>query len=500
MTFSPLSHCVASLLLAAITAVHASADAPAGPQPPTVLLRGSKNLADVPGGAGTLYLDPAEASDAADHRFAYAPRGEGKLKGVDVFRDLIYQAPKHPPRRLFEGHVIGAAPLHLASGRLLVTFHAADPERVRQAASGSRPEFGIFDVRVMYSDDGGATWALSDDRLSAPAAPSGTNYGAVEPTMFPLRDGRLWMLIRTQTGRLYESFSTDAGKTWSRAVATALISSDSPAERVRLPDGRIVLLLNGCQHWDDPHAYAHGGRYVLHAAISRDEGQTWRGFREVVRARETGYAKGDHGTAYPYASATVDGQLIVGTGQAKENVVLLRIDPNWLELRTSGDDFSGGRDAWHVTKAGVRLTQTDAGAALAVGGGSGEELSEAVWNFPAGAAGSLTLRVTPTAHMNASAISLTDHFSPPGDKKAVDNGLWSFPLSRAELGLVTGRACELRLDWTVDGECSIVVNGNRHAAARRPRETLGASYLRVRAAGAGGEPGLLIHSVTAKVE
>src|SRR5687767_10880095 len=194
------------LVLLAGLSLNATAGEPGTAEPPRVLLWGSKDLADVPGGTADLYQDPAESKEGAAHRFTYGTRGEGKLKGVDVFRDLIHESPKQPARRIFEGHVIGASWLRLASGRVILTFHAADPERVRQSADGRRPKMGVNDVRVMYSDDDGVTWHLSDDRLSAPAAPAGTNYGAVEPQVFPLRDGRLWMLIRTQAGRLYESY------------------------------------------------------------------------------------------------------------------------------------------------------------------------------------------------------------------------------------------------------------------------------------------------------
>ena len=43
-----------------------------------------------------------------------------------------------------------------------------------------------------------------------------------------LRDGRLWMLMRTQTGFLYESFSRDQGENWSEAGPSRFISSSSP--------------------------------------------------------------------------------------------------------------------------------------------------------------------------------------------------------------------------------------------------------------------------------
>jgi len=105
----------------------------------------------------------------------------------------------------------------------------------------------------------------------------------VEPNIVRLDDGRLWMLIRTKNGFLYESFSTNDGALWSEPQPTRFISSDSPACIIRLEDGRQVLFLNSCQRYDDPRSYAVGGREVLHAAIRTRKEGSWFGFREVLR-------------------------------------------------------------------------------------------------------------------------------------------------------------------------------------------------------------------------
>src|SRR5260370_24478010 len=86
------------------------------------------------------------------------------------------------------------------------------------------------------------------------------------------------MLMRTQRGRFYESFSPDGAK-WSPAKPTTLISSDSPAALLRLKDGKILLFSNACLRYP----YAYGARNVLHIAVSEDEGRTSPGFREVAR-------------------------------------------------------------------------------------------------------------------------------------------------------------------------------------------------------------------------
>src|SRR4029079_8955601 len=79
---------------------------------------------------------------------------------------------------------------------------------------------------AMYSDDKGDTWHDSPDVLSV-ETPDLHTYGSNEPVVIQLKDGRVWMLMRTQKGRFYESFSAD-GARWSPPRPSKLISSDSP--------------------------------------------------------------------------------------------------------------------------------------------------------------------------------------------------------------------------------------------------------------------------------
>ena len=67
--------------------------------------------------------------------------------------------------------------------------------------------------RVSVSTDGGKSWKLS---TALDIGGAGDHEGAVEPALLELKDGRVWMLIRTSRGQVWESFSTDGGLTWSR--------------------------------------------------------------------------------------------------------------------------------------------------------------------------------------------------------------------------------------------------------------------------------------------
>ena len=56
------------------------------------------------------------------------------------------------------------------------------------------------------------------------------------------RDGRLWMLIRTGAGVLWESFSTDYGQTWSLGSPTAIINPGVRFFIRRLASERLLLI------------------------------------------------------------------------------------------------------------------------------------------------------------------------------------------------------------------------------------------------------------------
>ena len=141
------------------------------------------------------------------------------------------------PKRIFEGRVSDLqSVIQLKSGRIVLPL--GDLVRGRSWAKRGEgfAEFshpGQFDATAIYSDDLGETWQKSKSVLRVPIPHSVSSYGAVEPVIVQLNDGRVWMLIRTQMGRFYESFSRD-GSEWTPPMPTAIRSSDSPVGFVRL--------------------------------------------------------------------------------------------------------------------------------------------------------------------------------------------------------------------------------------------------------------------------
>jgi hypothetical protein len=307
-------------------------------------------------------------------------------------------------------------------------------------------------------------------------------------------------------GRLYESFSED-GENWSPLRPTRLLSSDSPVGLVRLPDGRIVLLWNKCQRFP----YAHGGRHVLHAAVSEDEGKTWIGQREVARdplREEPPPPGGDHGTAYPYPAVLADGRVLVTTGQGEGRVVVMAIDPEWLYEKRQETDFSQGMEGWESFGChGVELKAGADGKVLSVMKVDEERPATAVWNFPSGSSGRLAMRLCLEEGSDGASVLLSDHFSVPFDP---EDALYA--LFRLEMGaggemvgggrLNPGEWHELELRWDCGRrDCRVVVDGEQMGTLPLLRESEGVCYLRLKSASEGVESGgLLIDRVEVEVE
>ncbi len=309
-------------------------------------------------------------------------------------------------------------------------------------------------------------------------------YGAVEPVAIELKDGRLWNLIRGQTGRFYESFSSD-GANWSEPRPSPILSSDSPAGLARTDDGRLVL----------------------HAAISEDEGKTWIGYREVLKdpkRHEPPPTGGDFGTAYPFPTTGFDGEIIIRSGQGKGRNALVALDPEWLYETRQHTDFSRGLEDWtyfgtggvervaHPSKAGSYV--------LRIAKESPDWPAGAVWNFPNGRTGTLTLRFQLRPGFRGANLALADHYSVPWDKEDIFNSLWNLPLGEATAK--PGAWHTLEFTWSLHTRTAWArLDSKPLATLPLRRESAGANYLRIRSTAEGADTaGLLVESVAVRVD
>lgn len=471
-----------------------------------------------------------EDDDGELHEVYLLARGEGRQIAVDRFIDLWHRrttngrAAWDEPQQVWSGYCGALMQFtRLGSGRIIAPFAAWLPDR----AAG--PPTGPNVVTAVFSDDGGRTWHESPSQLVAPCHEgyNGSNYGACEPVVLERTDGRLWMLMRTQTGWLYESWSDDDGHTWSDAAPARFRSSTGPPGVLRLPDGRIVVFWNNCQmppRVDGAGVYA--GRDALHAAISDDEGASWRGFREVYRdpyRNDTPPKTGDRGTAYPAAAYDAEGHVILISGQGRGRRNLIRIAPDWLTATAHEDDFSEGLDGWHVFKpfgpaSGFWRDRTVGAAlvdhpdkpgthALAIRRLDERPADGATWNFPNGWQGRLTIRLLLRTGFQGASLTLADRMFEPTDEQGESMAVFrvSFdPQGNAGNGLqlALDQWHTLELRWNLDdGKCSLNASDAEHTLHLIEPTPNGVSYLRLSSLATTPDPaGILVDSVRAESE
>jgi hypothetical protein len=397
----------------------------------------------------------------------------------------------------------------LSSGRIVLPICFATGKTWRKRGEGfpSYTYMGGFSSGSMYSDDNGQTWHDSPDVLSV-QTPDMQTYGAVEPVVIQLKDGRVWMLMRTQRGRFYESFSKD-GARWSPPQPSPLISSDSPAGLIRLKDGSLMLFSNACLRYP----YAYGARYVLHGAISRDEGRTWQGFREVVRdphRDEPPTFQSDYGVSYVFPTLTADGLVLFSAWVEQGNIRRFRlVDPAWLLETRQESDFSQGFEEWSIFGSrGVEVQpdpEKNEAKVLALRKADPDWPAGAVWNFPVGSRGRLRLQLKLRSGFGGALLGLTDHFSVPWDLE--DTFYNVFNLSIAPSGellpgvkLAPERWYEMEFNWDTNGrKCSVLLDGKPAGTIEDNRRSSGMNYLRLRSTSERTDGGLVIRRVSADV-
>ena len=158
---------------------------------------------------------------------------------------------------------------------------------------------------VMFvSDDQGKTWKRSN--MLDYGVGHHDHAGSIEGTVIERKDGSLYLLLRTESGFLFEATSAD-GLKWEGLQKSQIPSVTCCPQMARLADGRIALL------WNAPprHAPTNGtSRSELSLAFSDDEARTWS--KPTVVAAN--YAPGSR-VSYPYLYERKPGELWITTMQ-----------------------------------------------------------------------------------------------------------------------------------------------------------------------------------------
>lgn len=158
---------------------------------------------------------------------------------------------------------------------------------------------------VMFvSDDLGKSWQRGD--MLDYGVGAHDHAGSIEGSVIERKDGSLYLLLRTESGWLWEATSQD-GLKWEGLKQSQIKSVTCCPQMARLADGRIALL------WNAPprHLPASGSsRAELSLAFSEDEARTWS--KPVIVAAN--YASGGR-VSYPYLYESTPGELWITTMQ-----------------------------------------------------------------------------------------------------------------------------------------------------------------------------------------
>lgn len=339
-----------------------------------------------------------------------------------------------------------------------------------------------------YSDDDGLTWQKSN-QVNVPAHKATGfhkgrrwNHGAVEPTIVELKDGQLWMLIRTAQDHHYESFSSDGGETWTKPVPSRFHGTITMPTIQRLKDGRILFIwsnttpLPELEHKSDYWEDVFTNRDAIHAAISDDDGQTWKGFRELYlnplrndSLMATRFGKKGSLDRSVHQSEFIeigDDTVLVSLGQHPNFRKLIKLDLNWLKETESSDDFSGGLRRWsyhnyikgiqghcaYNRKPGAFLLShpdNESGNVMQIKAERDSTLlvqgSGAIYNFPAAKKGEIKLRIKAPKDFQGMQISLHDRWFNPIDTVAKHSAIFHYDIPQDVL--TTDKWYDLTLEW-----------------------------------------------------
>jgi hypothetical protein len=182
---------------------------------------------------------------------------------------------------------------------------------------------GRHAVVTYASNDEGRTWQRSN---IIDLGGIGHHDGAIEATLVQRKDDSLWMLMRTNWGRLWQVVSNDGGNHWHPIGPTNLDASTAPGILERLESGRIFLAWNRYYYEGTEEFPKYGGdnqatgtltsnnRQELSIAFSEDEGKTWSD--PVVVATVLPDANGAYPrkeVSYPYVFERRPGEIWLTT-------------------------------------------------------------------------------------------------------------------------------------------------------------------------------------------
>ncbi len=391
-------------------------------------------------------------------------------------------------------------PLELSSGDIIIPMH--------KATTGTK---------YLISKDGGKSWKESKDSIMVPPfQEKGIDLdgrwrnSGVESTAVELKNKQIYALVRTDSNMSYESTSRDGGNTWSKPQPSPFYGSLTMSTLGRLKNGQLICLWTNVSPMPE---LAHGkgtrwedvftARGALHVALSKDEGKSWYGYREVIidPLRDSGtFATdgGDHDRSCHQAEFVEldDKRILVSSGQHEKHRKLIIINQDWIAEkervediaknglenlnsyvfipkahriqynRKSGVELTEGVDG--RAKAGVKFGYLNDPSLISEKPAADYRRSGVTWNFPLAHTGEVSFKIKFPEGSNGCHVSLTDRMFNPCDTTTPERSVFTLKLAPGEkLGKATLKpdtAYELKLRFK-GTKCLVYVNGSKKAVA-----------------------------------
>lgn len=374
-------------------------------------------------------------------------------------------------------------------------------------------------VVLLLSDDDGETWrevllkSVAKHEIKPPHQGLRWQNGACEPTITELADGTLMLIARTSQDYHYRYISRDGGETWSDPEPSGFHGTLTMPTLYRLSDGRTLFFWCNTQPLPElrhenqfpplskGEITGEGGEDVFtnrdanHAAISDDDGKTWKGFREIwlntIRNDADFRTKGGNNDVLDKSIHQFEalelpfGKVLLSFGQHSVSRKVVIFDPKWLYEKSRVEDFrtgmgglstqvylksvSGnfrgfaGHCAWNRTNGAVMTPDPDGNfqEALLISRIKDErlfsEVQGAVWNFPAAGKGEIKVRLQVKGE--GIRLSLTDHWFNPIDVTIKDSAQFTFVVGKKDLP-ADGWA-EVRIVWDTEKRTAELLNGDK---------------------------------------
>jgi predicted neuraminidase len=133
-----------------------------------------------------------------------------------------------------------------------------------------------------------------------------------QPAILQKEDGTLLMYLRTNSRYIYQSTSSDNGRTWTIPSPTIFPNPNSGIDLLKTKKGNFILVYN----------HSSNRRTPLNIALSEDEGKTWR-YNKILENEEGEFS-------YPQVIQTSDNLIHIVYTYKRKKIKHVILEEEWI--------------------------------------------------------------------------------------------------------------------------------------------------------------------------